>query len=84
MKNITVTVDEDLYHRARVKAAEKRRSLSALVKEFLATLVEEESEFERLRRLQNETIARVRAARPGFSASDRLSREEVHERRAVR
>lgn len=84
MKNITVSVDDDLYHRARVKAAEKRRSLSALVKEFLSHLVEEESDFERLRRLQNETLARLRVARPGFSGSDRLSRDEIHDRHAVR
>jgi hypothetical protein len=33
---------------------------------------------------QNELIATLRAEHGGFSASDRLSRAEVHERRAVR
>ena len=84
MKNITVTVDDDLYHLARVRAAEQRSTLSALVRAFLQSLVGEESAFERLRREQNETIARIRAAHPGFSAASRLPRDEVNMRHAVR
>ena len=38
MKNITVSVDEKIYHAARVEAALRRKSLSALVREFLAGL----------------------------------------------
>ncbi len=38
MKNITVSVDDDLYHAARLEAAKQRKSLSALVREFLAGL----------------------------------------------
>ena len=38
MKNITVSVDDELYHEARVEAARQRKSLSALVREFLAGL----------------------------------------------
>lgn len=36
MKNITVSVDEETYRRARIKAAEEDTSVSALVKRFLA------------------------------------------------
>jgi len=36
MKNITVSVDDETYRRARIKAAERETSLSALVKQFLA------------------------------------------------
>jgi plasmid stability protein len=38
MKNITVSVDDDLYHAARVEAARRRKSLSALVREFMTGL----------------------------------------------
>ncbi len=84
MKNITVTVNEDLYHRARVRAAEKRTSVSALVREFLEQLAEADSDFSRRQRAQNELIARIRAEHPGFSASERLARDEAHERNAFR
>ena len=79
MKNITVSVDDELYHRARVRAAEQRSSLSALVRRFLIRLVEEEPAFERLERQQNEAIARIRAAHPGFAAGQRLGRDELYE-----
>jgi len=38
MKNITVSVDDELYHEARIEAARRRTSLSALVREFLVRL----------------------------------------------
>jgi plasmid stability protein len=79
MKNITVSLDDDLYRRARVRAAELDTSVSALVKKYLSDLAGEETDFERRKRLQNEMFAKVKARR--FSASDRLSRDEVHERK---
>lgn len=84
VKNITVSVDDELYHKARVRAAQQRTTLSALVRSFLQRLTEDESSFERLRREQNQLIAKIRAEHPGFSAAERLSRDEVHERRALR
>ena len=80
MKNITVSLPDDVYRRARIKAAERDTSVSALVREFLTTLGEEEGDFERRKRLQDEVIAAIRT----FSAEDRLSRDEIHDRRAVR
>ena len=84
MKNITVSVNDDLYHLARVRAAEQRSTLSALVRAFLQNLVGEEPAFERLHRAQNQTIARIRDAHPGFSAANRLTRDEANARHAVR
>ena len=83
MKNITVSVDEEVYHNARVEAAKQRKSLSALVGEFLAALARGES--------------KSRSADAGlelsklFAMSDRqhkkrrgsagpLNREQLHER----
>jgi len=75
VKNITVTLDDDTYRRARMKAAEMDTSVSALVKQFLSELASGESEFERLKR--KERILRERIA--AFRGADRLPREEVHE-----
>jgi Ni,Fe-hydrogenase III large subunit len=84
MKNITVSVDSDVYHRARVRAAELRTSVSALVKSYLQKLAEEESEFDRLVRLQAETRKKVQARGCRFRAAERLSRDAVHDRNALR
>jgi hypothetical protein len=76
MKNITVSVDDEIYRRARVKAAEQDTSVSALVKRFLTELASGGSEFDRLKREEKELRARIHA----FRAGDRLSRDDVHER----
>lgn len=76
MKNITVSVDDDIYRRARIKAAERDSSISALVRQFLIDLARDESEAERLKREE----AALRASIRTFRASDRLSRDDVHER----
>jgi len=76
MKNITVSVDDETYRRAQIKAAERETSLSALVKQFLAELASGESSFARLAREERELRARIEA----FDASDRLSRDEAHRR----
>jgi plasmid stability protein len=76
MKNITVTVPDDVYRRARVHAAEKGRSVSSLVAEVLSSLADNEDEFARLEALQKRVMAEI----VNFDASDRLSRDELHDR----
>ncbi len=76
MKNITVSVDEETYRRARVRAAELDTSVSALVKRFLAELAESESDVERLKREERALRERIDA----FRAADRLPREDIHRR----
>ena len=78
MKNITVSLDDETYRRARMVAAERDTSVSALVKQFLTERGSAESESERLKR--EERAWRERIAR--FRAGDRLSREEIHGRDA--
>jgi len=80
VKNITVSLPDPVYRRARIKAAERDTSVTALVREFLTTLGRDESEFERRKRLQDEVLASVRR----FRAGDRVARGEVHRRRALR
>jgi plasmid stability protein len=76
MKNITVAVPEEVYRRARVRAAEQGRSVSALVAEFLRTLVEDDAEFARLEAMQKRVMAEIM----NFDGSDRLSRDDLHDR----
>jgi predicted CopG family antitoxin len=80
VKNITITVPEDVYRRARIKAAERDTSVSALVRQFLMSLGEQETDYERRKRLQAEVLASIRR----FRAGDRLGREESHRRNALR
>lgn len=77
VKNITVSLDDEVYRRARVAAAERDTSVSALVRDFLQGLGSGESEAERLRKAERSLRAQIE----GFRASDRLSRDAVHERR---
>jgi len=78
MRNITVTLDDDSYRNARMKAAAMDTSVSALVKQYLTQLGSGETETERLKRQERELRARI----AGFRAADRLSRNEVHRRDA--
>ena len=80
MKNITVAIDDKLHHRARVRAAELNTSLSAAVREFLTEFAGEETDFERRKRLQERTLASIES----FRAGDRLTRDDVYARRAIR
>ncbi len=80
MKNITVSVDEVVHRRARVRAAERGTSLSAAVRDFLIEFAGGETDFERRKSLQDRTLETIRA----FRAGERLTRDEVHERDAIR
>ncbi len=84
MKNITVSVDDEVYHRSRVRAAELRTSVSALVSQFLKQTAAEETESERLKRLEQETVERIQARQRRFSAGNRLKRDDLYDRNALR
>jgi hypothetical protein len=76
VKNITVAVDDETYRRARIAAAERDTSVSALVKQYLLELARGESAFDRLAREEIELRARIKE----FSGEDRLRRDELHKR----
>lgn len=76
VKNITVTVPDDVYREARVRAAERGSSVSALVGDFLRSLSDRDAEFARLEAQQRAVQRRIRR----FRASDRVSRDQLHER----
>jgi phage shock protein A len=76
MKNITVSLDEETYRRARMIAAQQDTSVSALVKRFLQELGSGESEAERLKRQERALRERIAT----FRGADRLPRTSVHDR----
>lgn len=83
MKNVTVSLDDATYRRARLKAVEMDKTLSAMVREFLNGLGSGETEFERLVRQEQQVREELKqAVRDGavpFSAADRLSRDELYD-----
>jgi plasmid stability protein len=80
MKNITVSVDDDLYRKARVRAAELDTSVSAVVRSFLVDFVRGATDFERRKALQDQTLSAIRS----FRGNPRLTRDQVHDRDALR
>jgi plasmid stability protein len=79
VKNITVSVPDDVYRDARIRAAERGSSVSGLVAQYLRSLAEQNSEFTRLEAQQREVQDQI----DRFRAGDRLDRDEIHGR-AVR
>jgi plasmid stability protein len=76
MKNITVTVPDDVYRNARIRAAERGTSVSALVAEYLRSLSLREAEFSRLEAQQQQVQREIRR----FRARYRLDRDQLHDR----
>lgn len=76
MKNITLSVPDDVYRAARIRAAERGSSVSALVAAYLRSLSSESATFARLQAQQHAIQREI----TGFRAGDRLGRDEVHAR----
>jgi plasmid stability protein len=74
--NITVSLPDETYRRVRIRAAEQNTSVSALVRQFLSQLGADETDFERRKRLQDKVLASIQR----FSARERVSRDELHDR----
>lgn len=84
MKNITVTVGDDLYRTARMRAAELGTSVTALVREFLEREVAAPSAFDQLEQQQEAVLDAIATGRHGFAASRRMARDLAHDRDALR
>jgi len=79
-RNITLTLDDGLIQRVRVLAARRNRSISALLREELARLVDEDEAYEAAKRT---ALARLeRGAHLGGGPLP--SRDELHERADLR
>jgi plasmid stability protein len=80
VKNVTVSLPDDVYRRARIRAAEQDTSLSALVRDILLGIGAPESDFERRLALEERVLGSVGR----FRAGRRLGRDEIHDRDALR
>jgi plasmid stability protein len=76
MKNVTVSVPDDVYRTARIRAAERGSSVSALVADYLRSLAGGDAEFARLEAQQRRIQGQIKQ----FRAADRLGRDEIHDR----
>ena len=84
MKNITIALDDETYRKARVAAAHRDSSVSALVKKFLHEVVLEDSPFDKLVRQEAALRRRLKSRPETFRAGDRLTRDKTHARHALR
>ncbi len=80
MKNITITLDDDTAHRARVRAAERNVSLSRYIGEVVRKDIRESNAYqEAMQRYLNSNLVIHR--QPG---ERRTTRDELHDRDALR
>lgn len=77
MANLTIAIDDDLLHRARVRAAQLGTSVNAVLREYLKTWVrDDDARAQAIRRL----LAQARRSKSG-SGGRTWTRDELHERR---
>jgi hypothetical protein len=79
--NITVSVPDEVYRAARISAAEKGSSVSAMVADYLRSVSGRDAALERFAAQWQEIRSGVGK---DFKASDNLSREELYDRAAAR
>ena len=80
VKNLTVSVPDEVYRAARVRAAEQGVSLSALVTEYLRSMASRSNALA----AAADRRAQLRSRLDRFTATDRLTRDEVHARGPIR
>jgi hypothetical protein len=74
MKNVTITMDEDVAKWARIEAAKRNTSVSRLVGEMLAQKMASDDSYERGK------VEALSFKSFGISSGDYLSRNEIYER----
>lgn len=79
-RNITLTLDDELIYKARVLAARRNRSISALLREELSRLVAEDEAYETAKRAALERLARG----AHLGGGPLPGRDELHDRADLR
>lgn len=82
MKKITVSVDEETHRSAKEWASKRGMSVSALVREYLNNLPRRSPGPPE--KTLSEVIADIRAKGGSLRSADNVSREELHDRDALR
>ncbi len=77
MKNITLAIEDDILERARVVAAEKRTTVNAMVREFLAEVTDRD---ERREKARVALLELMRNSKGRMRSDFKFDREETHER----
>ena len=80
MKNITLKIDDETYHKARIQAARKGTSVSAVVRDYLAVFAEADEEELHARRVESLQRLYARAdarATPREQPLIPLTRDEI-------
>lgn len=75
MKNITLSVEDDLYERSRILAAQRKTTITGLVRDYLRNLVQTDENREQARRELLEMIGSF-----GGEVGKMPSRQERHGR----
>ena len=76
MKNITVSVPDEVYHQARITAATQGTSVSAQVADFLTYFAAEDDNFKQMEKQMLETIDNINECEVGAQPT----RERSYER----
>ena len=88
MQKITVSIDEETYRLARIRAAELDTSVSALVRDYLKSLAsgsrDAEKEAEHRRELMRQVFQDFEARGVGLRMSENLTRDELYDRTRAR
>lgn len=80
MKNLTLSIDDETYRLARIVAAERETTLSAIVRDYLRQLAAQRANED----LLPEILFAAMDKATNFRASERLSREAAHDRARLR
>ena len=76
MANLTISVDDEVLRRARLRALENRTSVNALLREYLVRFAGDGD----LRRQVVQDLLELAASAEAGSGGRRWSRDELHER----
>lgn len=77
MKNITLAIEDEVLDKVRIVAAEKKTTVNALVREFLADLA---SRDERLAEARKQLLRLMDTSKGRMAPDWKFNREETHER----
>lgn len=77
MKNITLSVDDETWRLARIKAAEREQSVSAMVRDLIRGLAAKPADD---LTAKNARLLAILNTSRNFSASTRLTREDMYTR----
>lgn len=83
-RNITLTVDEDVLQAAKIAAARRGKSLSALIREQLVALAAQDEAYESAKRSALEWMDNGASLGPVESPRSGRLRDELHDRDALR